>query len=188
MIHKAIHTLKAPADQYEDLFQEGSLIFYEALEVFDPEKGANFGTVLWTHLKKLHYRYWYKFQDKAYKFKLVRDDRSKDSGSGLHDGHASQEDRGEAFDNAENIDLNIAYSELSEDAKKIYSVIVSGNLVTALGRQLRLTIDNLLNIVSEWGWDKKRLQRALGDLRYFIYEKFDAEQDPVALCYSYNKL
>ena len=120
MIARAVRALKPrDFDTIQDLTQEANLIFYETLAKYDPDK-AQFGTLLYTNLKQLNYRYWYKMQDKAYLFGLNQaeavESRSDQPG---------KLDSLEPFDTIGDVDLNLSFLELTPDAQKLHQVITS---------------------------------------------------------------
>lgn len=195
LIHKAVKKVKPSEWLYQELVQEGILIFYEALACYDESKGAKFSTHLTIHLQKLFNRYWYVYQDKAYLFKYNKQQKAGGNFSSAHaGGAAANECESEGFivcdpvDENQRQDLAMLYTELTPDAKRLHAAVTSGDLVTAFGKQIRLTISNLLKIVEEWGWDNTRLKAALNDLREFIYEMFDNTVELGTLAYKHNKL
>jgi hypothetical protein len=192
MIHKAVKKVKPSEALYQDLVSEGILIFYTALKCFDETKGAKFSTHLTIHLQQLFNRYWYKYQDKAYLFKYNKQQTAY-SGHYVNGGDCGGERADmdfvqEPVDENQRMDLALLYTELTPDAKHLHTVITSGTLVAEFGKQLRLTITNLLKIVEEWGWDSTRLKAALIDLREFIYEMFENTVELDTLGYKHNKL
>jgi len=190
-IKKAVMKLKPSEEHFEDMVQEGVLIFFEALNCYDSTKGAKFITHLVIHLKKLNYRYWYKQQDKAFLFKYNKQHAMQSDYNAIFNTAANGDSElveFEPFDEACTLDMNMLYTELTVDAKKLHGELVSGQLLSNLGKQLRLTYNNLLELVSKWGWDSSRLKKALADLRDFIYEIFDNTVDPGGICYKHNQL